>query len=194
MLEQILVAVNEARISYLLKQLEEQCACWLHERKPAGVSRRAPTEFLVEPDVERVAVVTPVDGEPEVFFQEEVQRANEFVVTYHSPHEDARVTYVVYNQYLSAAQYKLPSRNVFYVHVPPWASIKAASELELGRHVLGTANVSTGEIRLLHSLSPGETTEVLLHETMHLLYPMHDERQIRDLTRTIIGKQYCSFH
>ena len=88
-----------------------------------------------------------------------------------------------------------PQEKIFFMYMyPSWASIRTVAQQEMGDYILGTANISTGEIRLLESLDPAQRTEVLLHETMHLLYPAHSERQIRDLVRTVMGKQYCHFH
>ena len=199
MLEEIVVAVNQARISYLLKQLELLSEEWIRrdvetwDETPRPLTEQRTIEIIPE-DVESATVIRPINEEPEYLQLGSFNEAQENIITYVSEHEQERITYVVTKDYDSLVEYKLPARNLFYVHVPPWAKIRSATSLEMGEHVLGTANLVTGEIHLLESLDPGETTEVLLHETMHLLYPAHDERQIRDLVRTIMGKKYCRFH
>lgn len=198
MLERIVDAVHSARIMHLIRELEGRAEAW---RKLAAKAQE-PLRFewrersAALPDLERFAVVSPTKERGSAVFSYGPSRdADEFAIVYESPREEESVTYVVRGRgYMRLAQYATARRNVFYVHVPSWASIRTVSEQEMGRHILGTANISNGQIRLLESLDPAQRTEVLLHETMHLLYPMHSEGQIRDLVRNIMGKQYCHFH
>lgn len=173
----IVRAVDSARISHVAKALAE--SRWMEG------SRRQLDERIIR----QTAVVPSVEGRPEWFSLGSPEPAEQFVITYDSPHENARVSYVI-----GGSRGYLPTRDIFYVHVPQWASIRSVDRQELGEHVLGTAHLGTGEIRLLDSLDAAQRTEVLLHESLHLLYPMHAEGQIRDLVRDIMGKQYCHFH
>ena len=192
MLEEIVRAIESARISFLLKQLRNEQE-WGAARTPEE-DWRMQTPFPAQVTSNSLrAEIFPARDEPA--FMSYGRFVGETVaVTYISAHEEQTVTYVIGNHYAKRAGYRSTRLDAFYVHVPPWASINLATQQDLGRGVLGTANTRTGEIRLLHTLDPAERTEVLLHETLHLMYPLHSEKQIRDLTRTIMGAQYCRFH
>ncbi len=195
MLEEVLSAVNAARITYLIKQLSECHPGW-QPHAPAAPVPRSPKKLsdVLSNDVVHAAVIGPAKDRP-AGIAVGYGRFDEAVVTYHSPHEHRTVTYVIRSpDYQVRHEYRVPRRGVFYVHVPPWARIRSATSDEMGMHVLGTANLATGEIRLLEGLDPVERTEVLLHETMHLLYPLSAEGDIRSLVRTVMGKENCVFH
>lgn len=205
-LEEILEAVEYARIQLLMRELAE--IEWHN-------SRRFAEECFEQDsfDVQRsgeAAILSGFSSEPFAFAEDIDPAAERNIVVYGRPDDEEVLAYVIDSSYAiedthsvnkplgikyeSLVRYNIPKTNIFYVHVPPWASVRRVDSLELGEHVLGTANITNGEIRLLHTLDPAQTTEVLLHETLHLLYPAHGEKQIRDMVRNIMGKQYCCFH
>lgn len=165
-------AVSGARVAFLLAQLERQ-------------ESRAFEMHYVSHDTFAGAceAIIPRPASYDSFGQD-------VVMAYHDLHDQQGFVYAAKN----TRRYATSRLDAFYVHVPSWASITSVSEQGMGRGVLGTANVLTGEIRLLESLDSAGRTEVLLHETLHLLYPLHPEKEIRNLTRTIMGAQYCQFH
>lgn len=198
MLEEIISAVEYARVCHVLKNLVQLESGW--EQRTETImqepeEKQSLSDILGILPAETVILPSRITEDPIIVTEGVHPLAEQFLIHYTTGKPDESVSYLIRsNKYKKVAQYDVPRTNIFYVHIPPWASIKDADQLELGEHVLGTAQPGTGQIRLLHSLDPVQRAEVLLHETLHLLYPLHEEKAIRDMVRGIIGKQYCCFH